>query len=138
MKTKQLQNSDIFKKLMNLVYYVNFHISTINESKVFAAIILIVLNITPKFVEINLSKSMESYLRYTLSRDILIFAIVWSGTRDIIMSIIIALLFKICFDYLLNENSMFCCLSENFTNYYISRFNNETFSNINKKNIDNL
>ena len=132
MKIKRLQESNIFKELMNLVYYVNYHIGTINESKVFAAIILIVLNITPKFVEINLSKSMESYLRYTLSRDILVFAIVWSGTRDIIMSIFIALLFKIFFDYLLNENSMFCCLSERFTNYYISRFNDEAFSNIKK------
>jgi hypothetical protein len=28
------------------------------------------------------------------------------------------LLFIFCIDFLFNENSMFCCLPENFTNYH--------------------
>jgi hypothetical protein len=65
-----------------------------------------------------MSKSIESYLKYTFSRDILVFAIVWMGTRDIYIALGMTLLFIFCIDYLFNENSTFCCLPERFTNYH--------------------
>jgi hypothetical protein len=57
----------------------------------------------------------------------LVFAIAWMGTRDIYTALIIMLVFILCMDYLLNEESYFCCLPENFTNYHVSLLdNNET------------
>ena len=97
----------------------NDWVSTINQSKLFAGLMIIILNISMKFVTIKLSKSMESYLKYTFSRNILIFTIAWMGTRDIYISIIIMFVFIICIDYLFNEESPFCCLTESFTNYHI-------------------
>lgn len=63
---------------------------------------------------------MESYLKFTFSRLILVFAIAWVGTHDIYTAIIICLVFTLCMDFLFNEESRFCCLPEAFTDYHVS------------------
>jgi hypothetical protein len=89
-----------------------------NSSKIFAGLIVITINIASRFVTIKLSKSVESYLKYTLSRDVLIFCVVWMGSRDIYISLLVSVLFTIIMDHLLNEESKFCVLSESFTTYH--------------------
>jgi hypothetical protein len=61
---------------------------------------------------------MESYLKYTFSRSILIFAMAWMGTRDIYTALFITLVFDVCANYLFNEESPYCCLPESFTSYH--------------------
>jgi len=65
---------------------------------------------------------MEAYLKYTFSRQILIFTIAWMGTRDIYIALIISLIFMIFMDFLFNEESMFCCLPSEFTDYHVQLF----------------
>jgi hypothetical protein len=109
--------------------YLHNNIKAMNDSKIFAGLMIITLNIASKFVTIKLSKTMESYLKYTFSRDILVFAITWMGTRDIYIALFITLVFILCMDFLLNEDSMFCVLPEQFTDYHISlATNNEIVS----------
>ena len=98
---------------------INYHVQTVNASKIFAGLMIIILNISSKFVNIKLSKSIESYLKNTFSKQILVFAIAWMGTRDIYIALIITIIFIICVDYLFNEESKFCCLPESFTNYHL-------------------
>lgn len=86
---------------------------------------IILLNISSKFVTVRLSKSMESYLKHTFSRNILVFAIAWMGTRDIYIAATMVVAFILVMDYLFNENSMFCCLPEQFTEYHISLLEEE-------------
>jgi hypothetical protein len=102
------------KTLRDMFAYINQNIIAMNQSKIFAGLVIIVLNISSKFVTIKLSKSMEGYLKYTFSRDILVFAMAWMGTRDIYTALFIAILFSICANFLFNEQSGFCCLSESF------------------------
>jgi hypothetical protein len=122
---KQKKDHDLSKPfswihtMQNLFNYLNNNIIALNNSKVFAGIIIIVLNISSKFVTITIPKTMESYLKYTFSRDILIFAMAWMGTRDIYVSLCIVTVFIITMDFLFNEDSMFCCLPEQFTNYHV-------------------
>jgi hypothetical protein len=99
-----------------------FHdqVKIMNNSKLFAGLMIIILNVSSKFVTIKLSKSMEAYLKYTFSRNILIFAIAWMGTRDIYIALAITFLFILFMDYLLNEDSPYCCLPNDFTNYHLS------------------
>ena len=97
---------------------VNDHVSTINKSKIFAGLMIIIINIAAKFVNLKLSKNVELYLKHTFSKQILIFAIAWMGTRDIYTAIVITLVFIFLVDYLFNENSSLCCLPESFTNYH--------------------
>jgi len=44
----------------------------------------------------------------------------WMGTRDIYVALLMTILFIICINYLFNEQSAFCCLPENFTDYHLS------------------
>jgi hypothetical protein len=102
------------KTFRDMVDYINNNILAMNQSKLFAGLIIIILNISSKFVTIKLSKSMEGFLKHTFSRDILVFAMAWMGTRDIYTALIITVIFAICSNFLLNEQSGFCCLSESF------------------------
>jgi hypothetical protein len=111
-----------YEAIENLYVTLNNYVGMVNQSKLFAGLMIILLNISSKFVTIKLSKSMESYLKYTFSRNILIFTIAWMGTREIYIALIITVLFIICMDYLFNEESVFCCLPEKFTNYHIELF----------------
>jgi hypothetical protein len=101
---------NIQSKLQRMKYNIHSQIQNINNSKIFAGLMIITLNITSKFVNFRFSKSVERYLKYTFSKQILVFAIAWMGTRDIYIAFIVTLGFILCFDYLFNEDSMFCCL----------------------------
>ena len=107
---------DFFSRMSSLVHN---QIMEINQSKIFAGIIIIILNISTKYVNLKLSKTVESYLKHTFSRDILVFAISWMGTRDIYIATLMTVLFVIFIDFILNEDSIFCCLPDHFTNYHI-------------------
>lgn len=113
------------KQSESILNYMHNHVMNINNSKLFAGLMIIVLNIASKFVTVKLSKTMEAYLKFTFSRDILVFAIAWMGTRDIYIALIITGIFMLCMDYFLNEESAFCCLPSNFTDYHISLINND-------------
>ena len=129
MKIKKISKTHFSKPLENMIGYVHNHISALNSSKMFAGLMIIVLNIASRFVTIKLSKSMESYLKYTFSRQILIFAIAWMGTRDIYIALIISTIFMICMDFLFNEDSRFCCLPEKFTTYHSDLFDTNQANN---------
>jgi len=109
----------------SILNYLHNHVSTINNSKLFAGLMIIVLNIASKFVTIKLSKTMEAYLKYTFSSYIIVFAIAWMCTRDIYIALIITGIFMLCMDYFFNEESAFCCLPSNFTDYHVSLINNK-------------
>lgn len=117
MKPKSKKKDTIFNKIMGHTHDTVTHI---NSSKLFAGLMIIILNIASRFVTIKLSKSMESYLKNTFSKQILIFAIAWMGTRDIYIALLITIIFIICVDYLFHEESMFCCLPKSFLNYHIN------------------
>jgi hypothetical protein len=100
--------------------FIHGQIMSLNNSKFFAGLVIISLNIASKFVTIKLSKTTETYLRYTFSRQIIIFAMAWMATRDIYMALILTACFVVLADYLFNENSRFCCFSDNFKQKYLS------------------
>jgi len=108
----------------NMFEYLNNHIRSLNDSKIFAGIMIIIINIASKFVTFKVSKTVESYLKFTFSRDILVFAITWMGTRDIYIAIGMTLLFVFIADYLLNENSDFCCLPKSYTSKQVALLDN--------------
>ena len=93
-------------------------IMDINSSKIFAGLMIIVLNIASKFVTFRFGKTTEMYLKYTFSRQILVFAMAWMGTRDIYIATGLTLLFILFFDFLFNENSSLCVLPNEFKEYY--------------------
>lgn len=109
----------MYMKLQQLLDKVNNHVKTINESKLFAGLMIIILNIASRFVNLKLSKNVELYLKHTFSKQILVFAIAWMGTRDIYIALMVTVAFIVSVDYLFNENSAFCCLPETFTQHHL-------------------
>jgi hypothetical protein len=103
------------KKKQNQIYtqpsifqFLHLNILNLNNSKLFAGIVMIMLNVGSKFIPIQFSKSAEEYLKYSLSKKILVFAMAWMGTRDIYTALSLTLIFILFSDYLFNEESVFC------------------------------
>jgi hypothetical protein len=89
-------------------------IGSLNSSRFFAGIIMLMLNLGSKYVSVNLSKTQEEFLKASLARELLIFSIVWMGTRDIYISLILTACFIILADYLFNEKSNLCVMPKTF------------------------
>jgi hypothetical protein len=116
-QNKGKQNS-VSKYIKNALQTVHSNVNMLNGSKIFAGFMIIMLNISSRFVTIKLSKSVEAYLKYTFSRQILIFTIAWMGTRDIYIALTVAILFTVIMDVLFNEDSNYCILPVSFTEYH--------------------
>lgn len=125
---KHRGGSDFFKGWNRLISYLHNNIMTVNSSKLFAGVVVITLNIASRFVNLKLSKSMESYLKFTFSRNALVFCMVWMGSRDIYIALSVMLVFILCMDYLFNEDSRFCILPEHFMDYHINLLENNNGS----------
>jgi len=104
--------------LTDILEYLHKNIRAVNDSKIFAGLMIITLNIVSRFVNIKLSKSVEAYLKYTFSKYILVFTIAWMGTRDIYIALTIMTIYVIIMDYLLDDDSIFCILPEGFKEYH--------------------
>lgn len=89
-------------------------LNVLNDNKYFAGVVMLVMNIGSKYITIELSKTQEAYFRYTLGRQIIIFSILWVGTRDITISLVLTAVFILLVDYLFNENSKFCIIPEKY------------------------
>ena len=108
------QNTSIFTPLFNGLSNVNSHVMYLNNSKFFAGVIMILLNVGSKFMSIQFSKSTEEYMKYTLSKQILVFAMAWMGTRDIYVALGLTAVFTILSDHLFNEESSLCVVPHDF------------------------
>ena len=104
---------------------VNNVVQNLNNSRIFAGFMIIVLNIGSKYVNIKLSKSLEAYLKYTFSKQVMVFAIAWMGTRDIYIALFITIIFTLFIEFLFNEESKYCCLTESFTDYHLGLLESE-------------
>ena len=92
----------------NFVHYVNKHVMFLNSSKFFAGVIMILLNVGSKFIAIQFSKSTEEYMKWSVTKQLLVFAMAWMGTRDIYTALGLTAVFTILSDYLFNEESSLC------------------------------
>ena len=95
------------KSFQTIKYYIN----RLNNSKFLAGLVMLLLNVGSKYIELGLSKTQEQALRNALGRELLIFAVVFMGTHDIILSIIMTASFMVLSNHLFNEKSKYCIIS---------------------------
>jgi hypothetical protein len=100
--------TNIFTPLLNGLGFFNHHIMYLNNSKFFAGVIMILLNVGSKFIAIQFSRSTEEYMKWGVTKQILVFAMAWMGTRDIYTSLGLTAVFTILSEYLFNEESTLC------------------------------
>ena len=93
------------------------YLGALNNSKFFAGLVMIMLNIGSKYITIELSKSQEEYLRNSIGRQMLIFAISWMGSRDIVTALILTAAFNILAGHLFNEESSYCIIPRTYRKF---------------------
>ena len=93
---------------------INKYLHNINESKILAALAMLLLNIGSKYIELKISDSQAEYMRNEIGREILIFAMVFVGTKDIILSIIVTAAFIVLANTVFHEESKYCILPEKY------------------------
>lgn len=93
---------------------IKYYLHKINNSKLLAGIVMLLLNVGSKYIELGLSKTQEHALRNALGRELLIFAVVFMGTHDIILSIIMTASFLVLSNHLFNEKSKYCLVPHKF------------------------
>jgi hypothetical protein len=106
-KQKKSIKSKKFKSFVDIV-------NVLNDNKYFAGIIMLTMNIGSKYVMIDLSKTQENYVKYSLGRQLVIFSILWIGTRDIFISLVLTAIFILLVDYIFNENSKYCIIPDKY------------------------
>ena len=110
-KTKEPIHNNPFT---NFFGFMHDHIMFLNSSKFFAGIVMIMLNIGSKFITIQFSKSTEEYLKYSISKQLLVFAMAWMGTRDIYTALALTAIFVILSEHLFNEESSLCVVPHDY------------------------
>ena len=94
----------------------NFHF--INHNSVFIGLMGILINFGSKYAGVlNLSKAQENYIKNSLGRQFLIFAMMWGITRDIVYALLLTGVFIIIMDNLVHEDSKYCLFPDYLRNY---------------------
>lgn len=103
-----------FSSLTNTTNFLHEHVSYMNNSKFFAGVMMILLNVGSKFITIQFSKSTEEYIKNSVTKQVLVFAMAWMGTRDIYASLGLTAVFTVLSDHLFNEESKFCVVPHEY------------------------
>lgn len=124
------------KQIKETMAYLYDNIKSVNDSKIFAGLVILTLNLSSKFITLPISKTAESFVKNNFSQYVLVFAITWMPTRDVFIALIVTCIFAVCMEFLFNEQSSFCCLSEGFVSEQIEKLNVEE-NEITKEEFDN-
>ena len=96
--------------------YVRGALHSLNNSKLLAGVVMLMMNVGGKYIDIKLSKTQETFIRNSFVRELFIFAVAWMGTHDIVLSILLTAAFMILANYLFNEKSSLCIMSAKYKN----------------------
>ena len=97
-----------------MLNFIHTHVMYLNNSKFFAGVIMILLNIGSKFITVQFSKSTEEYMKYSICKQVIVFAMAWMATRDIYVSLGLVAIFTVLSEYLFNEESRFCIVPHKY------------------------
>merc|ERR1711916_107499 len=98
-----MNTKSIFKTISSVNKYMS-------SNKFFAGFMFLMLNIGSKYVTVDITKSQKEYIKKALFRELLVFAIIWSGSRDLFVALILTVVFMLFTDYLFNDTSSFCII----------------------------
>jgi len=103
-------------KKNNILNSINEGVKSLNSSRFFSGLMMVMLNVGSKYVTIQLSESQKNVLnKYAIFRQLLIFAVFWMGTKDLYTSLIMTAVFIILTQHIFNEKSKYCVLPKRWT-----------------------
>lgn len=95
---------------VNIMIFKTF--DSLNQSKYFAGIMMLVLNLGSKYITMELSESQDELLKNKIIRRFLVFTVVFVATRDIFVSLILTGIFIVLVSGLFNENSSYSIMTK--------------------------
>ena len=84
--------------------------STLNNSKYFSGIMMLLLNVGGKQVSNEISSFQENILNHKVVRRLLVFVVVFIATKDVKISLIVTISFIVIVTGLFNEESKYCVI----------------------------
>ncbi len=83
-------------------------IGSINSNPYFIGLMMLCLNLGGRFIALEVTKAQEQFLQNPWVRRSLIFAMIFMGTRNILVAFWMTLVIVLFIGYLFNENSSLC------------------------------
>jgi hypothetical protein len=83
-------------------------IMAINANPYFIGFMMLMLNLGGRFIGLELTKSQEAFLQNVWVRRVLIFIVLFMGTRNVLVAFWMWLAVVFLLGYVLNENSSMC------------------------------
>ena len=81
---------------------------SLNSNPYFIGIMMLMLNFGGRFLPMEMTKGQEQIFQNPWVRRILIFIIIFVGTRNVLVAFWMSLFIILCIGYLFNENSSLC------------------------------
>jgi hypothetical protein len=83
-------------------------ILSLNSNPYFIGTMMLLLNLGGRFISMEISKSQEQFFQNPWVRRMLIFTVLFVGTRNVMVAFWMTLIIILCIGYLFNENSSLC------------------------------
>lgn len=82
--------------------------ASVNSNPYFIGLMMLLLNLGGRFLALEISKDQEKFLSHPIVRRFFLFAVLFVGTRNIIIAAGLTVIVIILLGYLFNENSELC------------------------------
>ena len=86
-------------------------LTAINSNPYFIGMMMLLLNLGGRFIAMEMTKSQEQFFQNVWVRRLLIFTVLFMGTRNIAVAFWMSIVIILFLSYLLNENSSLCIYS---------------------------
>jgi hypothetical protein len=81
---------------------------SLNSNPYFIGTMMLLLNFGGRFIAMEMSKGQEQFFQNPWVRRLLIFTVIFVGTRNVLVAFWMALIIILLIGYLFNENSSLC------------------------------
>lgn len=81
---------------------------SLNSNPYFIGTMMLLLNLGGRFIGMEVSKGQEQFFQNPWVRRLLIFVVLFVGTRNVLVAFWMTLIIVLCIGYLFNENSSLC------------------------------
>jgi hypothetical protein len=82
--------------------------ASVNSNPYFIGLMMLLLNLGGRFLALEISKEQEKFLSHPIVRRFFLFAVLFVGTRNLIIAAGLTVIVIIMLGYLFNENSELC------------------------------
>lgn len=82
--------------------------SSVNSNPYFIGLMMLLLNLGGRFLALEISKDQEKFLSHPIVRRFFLFAVLFVGTRNLVIAAGLTVIVIILLGYLFNENSELC------------------------------